>query len=468
MDPTKANHDKSTPPVRNTPEKHLLVIDDDTLFCDAVSCSDMDKEFIVHTANSAASGLTLCRRHTMDVVLLDQQLPDQNGSDICPAILSHNDRTKIILATAYPNLGNAVEIIKLGAFDYLAKPFDIDDLSLAISRATQATDLEQRAEICSWKDRQEKNDSHFIGSCEASQAVRNTAQLVARSMAPTLLTGATGTGKTLLAKYIHSRSARKDTVFLSVNCATLPENLIEAELFGVEKGAYTDASSNRRGIFEMASGGTLFLDEIGTLPFHLQAKLLGVLDDGSIKRLGSENSRKVDVKILTATNSNLPQAVQQGTFREDLFYRLSVLNVELPTLSQRREDIPQLCAYFLGTKLAESISSSEYIALADYPWPGNIRELKNILERCSLLANGEDLGPSKFLKAQHTLCATEQPLTPPHTAPQCSLQTMEREHIAQTLQTEQFNRSKTAQILEISRSTLIRKMKQYNIDQRES
>jgi len=456
---------------QNEPQsRNLLVIDDDLLFCDAISCAgEMENNFTVHTANTASSGLALCRQHKMDVVLLDQKLPDKNGSEICPAILSRNDRTKIILATAYPDFHNAVEVIKLGAFDYLAKPFNINELCFAIDRAVKATDLEQVAEISSWKNKIEEEQANFIGHSEATRAVRNAALLAASSHAPTLLTGATGTGKTLLARFIHSKSTKREQVFVSINCAILPENLIEAELFGVEKGAFTDAGASRRGIFEMASGGTLFLDEIGTLPYHLQAKLLGVLDDGMIKRLGGETGRKVTVRILTATNTNLIQAVHDGSFREDLFYRLSVLNVELPTLSQRRDDIRELCHHFLIQTQADSISEKEYDAMMDYHWPGNIRELKNILERASLLAGGKQIHPSQFLSGTQPHTASSVNVPNPSSLSDCpaqgrSLKEMEKEYISQTLQQQEFNRSQTARILDISRSTLIRKIKQYGIN----
>jgi len=446
---------------------HLLVIDDDALFCDAVSCAGIGESFTVHTANTASSGLSLCKQHKMDVVLLDQQLPDKNGSDICPAILSKNDRTKIILATAYPNIGNAVEIIKLGAFDYLAKPFNIDELSFAIKRAFQAIEHEQLTEISSWKNKQETEQSLFIGSSPAAQAVRNAALLSAKSDAPTLLTGATGTGKTLLARFIHANSALRDKVFLSINCAILPENLIEAELFGVEKGAYTDAYKSRRGIFEIAAGGTLFLDEIATLPHHLQAKLLGVLDDGRIKRLGSETDRKVDVRIITATNSNLIQNIQDGSFREDLFYRLSVLNIALPDLKQRTEDIRELSHYFLGSVKAKTIHDNDYLAMSEYHWPGNIRELKNILERASLLATDKTITPAQFLANDILLTKSSLSSTAEQRKPSrctvCSLKEMEKQHISRTLQALNNNRSKTAISLNISRSTLIRKLKQYGL-----
>ena len=447
-------------------KRHLLVIDDDQLFCDAIRHADLDDQFTVHIANTANSGLNLCSQHKMDVVLLDQHLPDKNGTEICPSILSQNDKTKIILATAYPDLNNAVEVIKLGAFDYLAKPFNIDELCFAINRAFTAAELEQVAEVSTWKQKKESAKIHFIGSSQAASAIRNAAYSTANSHAPVLLTGATGTGKTLLAKYIHSKSSLRDKVFLSVNCAILQENLIEAELFGAEKGAFTDATCRRRGIFELASGGTLFLDEIGTLPYHLQAKLLGVLDDGMIKRLGSEKSLKVDVRILTATNTNLITAIKEGTFREDLFYRLSVLNIELPTLRQRKDDLQELCSYFLNEEQVESLTEQDYSAMAAYSWPGNVRELKNVLERAALLGNGKRVCLTNILNTEPPCGESKgEASSPPAGTEVTSLKEMERKYISQALELHNYNRSQTARSLDISRSTLIRKMKLYDLDQ---
>lgn len=469
MSPEKPNKNELFTAKQDMLSRNLLVIDDDTLFCDAISSSHMvEGNFTVHIANTASSGLALCDQHKMDVVLLDQHLPDKNGSEICPEILSHNDRTKIILATAYPDLNNAVQSIKLGAFDYLAKPFNIDELCITINRAIKATELEQVAEVSSWKDRIESEQVTFVGSSMAARAVRERALIAANSQAPILLTGATGTGKTLLARYIHDNSPQRDRVFLSINCAILPENLIEAELFGVEKGAYTDAVKTRRGIFEMAAGGTLFLDEVGTLPYRLQAKLLSVLDDGLVKRLGGETARKIDTRIITATNIDLSKAVGDYTFREDLFYRLSVLAIELPTLTSRKDDIRELCTHFLGPEKTATLTNSEIQHLRSYPWPGNIRELKNILDRALLLAEGQTIKPSQFLSSNwpaqsHISNDTTQLSAPFPPKEDHSLKEMEKEHISRVLHANNFNRSQTARCLDISRSTLIRKMKLYDL-----
>lgn len=454
-----------------TLQRHMLVIDDDALFCDAISCSSCEQGMQMHTAHSASTGIALCGQYPMDVVLLDQHLPDRNGLEICPAILAHNVRTKIIIATAHPDFNHAVVAMKRGAFDYLAKPFDIDTLSVAIRHALQTSEQDLAMESSSVRNRQEKELVQFVGSSSAAEHVRKGAHLVAGSRSPVLITGPTGTGKSLLARYIHHQGERRDRGFLAVNCAVLPENLIDAELFGVEKGAYTDAGATRRGIFEMAAGGTLFLDEIATLPLHSQAKLLGVLDDSLIKRLGGETSRKVDVRIIAATNCDLQEAVRQGRFREDLFYRLSVFRVELPSLASRAEDIPELCRFFLAEELNKRLDAHELSVLMAHSWPGNVRELKNMLERASLLGAGEAFCPSQFLhphRQGETICRHSAEGVPgPSGLAECSLRDVERNHIALMLRRHKNNRTRVAQILDISRSALIRKIKEYGLVQPE-
>ena len=450
---------------------NILIIDDDVLFCDAVSMAEPDPAIRFFSAHTAAAGLTLCGQQQMDVVLLDQRLPDRRGAEICPEILAENQQTKIIFTTAYPDVDTAVQAVKTGAFDYLTKPFDIDQLMFSLKKAMRAAELEQVEEICTWKQNRQGEQTVFVGSSPAARRVREAAAMASGANAPVLLTGATGTGKSFLARCIHFQSQLGKRPFISINCGALPENLIESELFGHEQGAFTGATRQRRGIFEMADGGTLFLDEIGTLPVHLQVKLLGVLDDGCIQRLGSEKSKKVDVRVITATNLDLDEAVAQQTFRQDLIYRLSVLHIHLPPLQERLADIEELCELFLVGACRRDmapLAPEELQSLQDYSWPGNIRELKNVIDRALILNRNGALRPGQLLSlcpgrpgkqdGAGGACTAEKSRGSAELRP---LAEIERSYIYQVMQQVNDNQSQAAQILQISRSTLVRKLKRY-------
>ncbi|MFA5073635.1 MAG: sigma-54 dependent transcriptional regulator, partial [Nitrospirota bacterium] len=356
-------------------KKTLLIIDDDKIYADSV------KEFLEHEpldivmAHTAKDGLAICSRQSVDVVLLDQQLPDMEGHLLCPEILKYNEQAKIIFATAFPSFENAVTAIKTGAYDYLAKPFELEALRLTVNQALRTLELERYEQLQDYRQTRESEEAVFVGG-DALAEIMKMKELAATSDSPVLITGETGTGKTMMAKAIHYRSARNAAPFISINCAALPESLIEAELFGYEKGAFTGAASARKGIFEMADGGTLFLDEIGEMPPHLQAKLLSVIDDKVVRKIGSASSRVVDVRVIAATGIDMNMVVGK-TFRKDLFYRLSVLQLHLPPLRERRNDIPPLCNYLLGTFTGNkgiTLSPEEHARLMAYDWPGNVRE----------------------------------------------------------------------------------------------
>ena len=455
---------------------NILIIDDDTLFCDAVTMSAPDASIRFFTAHTAASGLSLCRQERMDVVLLDQRLPDRSGAEICPEILAENQQSKIIFTTAYPNIDTAVQAVKTGAFDYLTKPFDIEGLMFILKKALRIAELEHVEEISSWQQDRKKEATVFLGGSEAAGRVRDAVNIAAGTDAPILLTGLTGTGKSFLARCIHFQSQLAKRPFISINCGSLPENLIESELFGHEKGAFTGATKMRRGIFEMADSGTLFLDEIGTLPVHLQVKLLGVLDDGCIQRIGSEKRKQVDVRIITATNLDMEQAIRDKTFREDLFYRLSVLHIHLPPLKERLDDIEVLCEFFLqksGQGASFFLEANELELLRRYSWPGNIRELKNIIDRAVLIAEDDTLKPSQLLgvltnrsgmvlngsfaeenvKKSFTIPVNRIKLKP--------LVEIERDHIYHVMEQLDQNQTRAAEVLGIARSTLVRKLKHF-------
>ena len=450
---------------RNLPGT-LLIIDDDRLFCDSVRAFFADYDMEVFQAHSRAEGQRLCAEKKVDVVLLDQKLPDGLGVDLCAPILAANDQAKIIFITAYPTFDNAVKAVRNGAFDYLAKPVDTEELRLTVEQAFRTLELERVEQIHAYTSRQDNAETVLLGADDGLKEVHRLIGLSATTDAPALITGETGTGKNVVAKSIHYLQAENRGSFVGINCAALPENLIEAELFGYEKGAFTGAVAARKGIFEMAEGGTLFLDEIGDLPLHLQSKLLGVLDDKMLKRLGGQSLRKVDVRIIAATNINLEEAIQRKRFREDLYYRLSVLRIHIPPLRRRKNDIAALCRHFLrkiARHPAPELPAAEIKQLKDYHWPGNVRELKNIIERSVILQKDGLIRPSELLERS----GSPHPDIPePGQAGNtpATLAEMERLHIRMVLGQMDNNHTRTAAALSISRSTLIRKLKEYHIN----
>jgi DNA-binding NtrC family response regulator len=448
--------------------KNIVVIDDDPVFCSAVHDYLVSKTITVFTAPSAAEGLTLCTRHTADVVLLDQKLPDGEGVSLCPAILQQHEQTKIIFITAYPSFDNAVKAIKLGAYDYLSKPFELDELGLAVERAVHTQELERIEQVQSYQEGRASEEAALVWGKGRLADVLKLVEVAAAADAPVLITGETGTGKSAIAKYVHYKSSFHKRAFLCINCAAFPENLIEVELFGCEKGAYTGAVAARKGIFELAEGGTLFLDEIAAMPLHLQSKLLGVLEEKQVRRIGGEAIKKIDVRVIAASNANVEEAIAAKAFREDLFYRLSVIRIHLPSLRERREDIAELCAYFIRTMAhgrEVQIPDAELLRLTEYGWPGNVRELKNIMERTLLIQRGPQLRPSEFLGKEKN----PAPVFPSRDENGVvSLEDVEKRHIRRMLDSHAGNYSRAARALGISLSTLKRKVKTYGLKQLET
>jgi DNA-binding NtrC family response regulator len=440
--------------------KTLLVIDDDRVFGEAVRDYLTSDTVEVVLAHKAKDGLTLCSLQKIDVVLLDQQLPDAEGHTLCPTILKYNDQTKIIFDTAYPSFENAVKAIRSGAYDYLSKPFDLEELALAVKQAFRTLELEQVEQVQDYQRTREREDTVVVPGEGLADSMQ-LADVASSTNAPVLITGETGTGKTLVAKVIHYKGPTSTAPFISINCASLPENLIEAELFGYEKGAFTGAISAKRGIFEMAEGGTLFLDEIGEIPLHLQAKLLSVIEDKHLRRIGSESLRPVNARIIAATSVKLEDT--PGTaFRKDLYYRLSVVRIHLPPLRERKQDIPALCTHLLGQLSGGrqvQLEEDELQRLMAYNWPGNVRELKNILERSVLLQPGPHYKPSDFFG--ETQCTPPAPCTPQQENDELlPLEEVEQRHIMHVLDKLAGNYTRTAKLLGISLSTLKRKIKE--------
>jgi DNA-binding NtrC family response regulator len=448
-------------------KRTILVIDDDLNFCRTVADYLGNETVEVVAAHTAADCLDACSRLRVDVALLDQKLPDSEGHLLCPAILGYNDQTKIIFSTAFPSFENAVAAVKAGAYDYLSKPFELGELELAVRKALRVIDLEKVEELQSYSHDKEMEDAVLAGSAGLAE-VRRLIERAAAADAPVLITGETGVGKNVVARCIHYSGPWRKAPFVSINCASIPEGLIEAELFGSVKGAFTGASADRKGIFEMADGGTLFLDEIGEMPAHLQTKLLSVLDDKRIKRVGGEAFRRVNVRIISATGVDLENAIKTRTFRKDLYYRLGVIKIHVAPLRERKQDIPELCSHLLSRMAVgrrASVPDTELKLLESYDWPGNVRELRNVLERAAILQPGPSLRPSEFLRAEAAEGVPQSGLTPSSdtTLPIMTLDEAEKRLMETTLTACSGNYTATAAALGISFSTLKRKLRKYGL-----
>jgi DNA-binding NtrC family response regulator len=447
------------------PPQRLLIVDDDRLLGDSLIHGLTDLPLEVECVYEGKSALSACQKVRYDLILLDQKLPDAHGVDLCTALLSHNEGAKIIFMTAYPSFDNALAAIKVGAYDYLSKPFELEAVRLALQRAMHTARLERAVQAEHYQREREAERTLLVGSSGEMAQVQRLVDLAAEEDAAVLITGETGTGKGMAAKAIHARGRRHQAPFIQINCAAIPTGLMEAELFGYERGAFTGALGARPGIFETAAGGTLLLDELGELPLHLQAKLLGVLDDNKVQRIGSQVARRVDTRVIAATNLPLEQAMARGDFRQDLYYRLSVVVISMPPLRSHIEDLPALCDHFLARLALRQplrIDPADMAQLIGYPWPGNVRELRNILERAVILQKGPILRPSHLLQPIPDSASAAAPTSDDNPTPG-SLKAMERAHIQKVLDRCAHNHSHAARVLEISRSTLIRKIKAYGI-----
>lgn len=373
--------------------KHrVLVIDDEFLIRYTLAEGLKDRGYETDCAGSAAEGLEKMKTFRPEAVLLDNLLESSRGMDEIPAFKHLDENVQVIMMTAYGSVDQAVEAIKRGAYDYVLKPFDIDEIELILRRSMESVRSRESLEFL--RGQADK----FLGSSEAAKRIRSDIQLLAEnSGVSVMIHGETGTGKEVVARLIHESSSRRDNLMVRINCGAIPENLLESELFGYEKGAFTGAVKAKKGLLELAEGGTAFLDEIGELPLAMQSKLLTFLDDRKFKRVGGLRDISVDVRIIAATNRNLEQEVAEGRFREDLFYRLNVIQIEIPPLRQRRQDIKDMAEYYLdyyNKKFSRSIRSVEPAFMAElmaYDWKGNVRELKNIFERCFLFSRGDVL-----------------------------------------------------------------------------
>ncbi len=446
---------------------NILVVDDEKSMRDSMHMLLRDN-YNVHLARSGKEAISIIKEHPIDLVLLDIRLPEIDGIEILKIIKGHDENIEVIMVTAVIMVKEAVEAIRMGAYDYITKPFDIDALQEQVEKVLEKRTLVQENSLLRLMIEKDYQFEKIIGKSKEIREVFKIIDDVARSNATILITGESGTGKELVARAIHNRSPRRDKLFVAVNCAAIPENLLESELFGHERGSFTGAHERQIGKFEIANGGTLFLDEIGSMPLPMQAKLLRAIQEKEIERIGAGYPTPVDVRIISATNSDLRAAIKKYKFREDLYYRLNVIPIHLPPLRERREDIPLLANHFLhkfNQKFGKNIKGIKKEAmelLANYDWPGNIRELENLVERLAVLTKTDQIGPDR-LPAE---IKGELPCQPDssETTLQEAVQKFEADFIRQTIKKAGGKKGKAAELLGIHRNTLLQLEKKLNLE----
>ncbi|TKD12046.1 sigma-54-dependent transcriptional regulator [Polyangium fumosum] len=488
-------------------KKQILVVDDEANLRRVLSAQLGRDGYEVHTAEDGEEALAFLKEHHIDLVITDLRMPKVDGMDLLRAAMRDDPTRPVVMLTAHGTVDNAVEALKTGAFDYITKPFDQHEVRLVVRKALRTRDLASadasRDVAVSASPREGSARFGIIGESQPIHDLYAIIERVSDTPTTVLITGESGTGKELVARALHENSGRRDRPFIKVNCAAIPKDLMESELFGYERGAFTGAVASKPGRFELASGGTLFLDEIGEIPNEMQVKLLRVLQESEFERVGGIKTIRVDVRLVAATNRDLKREIGAGSFREDLFYRLNVVSIALPALRERRTDIPPLVSYFIAkfnARLRKSIEGVEPDALerlASYGWPGNIRELENVIERAVLFADGarirlEDLseevrsnaGPSSSVAASAPASAEgARPPSPSSPDPQqgesasiadglkeqvkAAMSKLERDLIVHALKQTQGNVTHAARLLKISRKGLQLKMKELGLRERE-
>jgi two-component system NtrC family response regulator len=449
----------------HTPSRKVLLIDDDASLRRVTEYSLHSAGFQVLSAGDGKQGLASFQADHPQVVITDIQMPGMSGYEVLQQIKAARPETVVIVITAYSSVEKAVEAMKQGAYDYLAKPFSRDELVMVVEKAFNLLGLQEENQRLRDQLEHHVDFSHMVGSSDAMQKVFDLVRRVAPTEAGVLITGESGTGKELIAKAIHQGGGRSKEPFVAINCAAIPANLLESELFGHVRGAFTDAVRDRVGKFEQADGGTLFLDEVGEMPLELQPKLLRVLQEMEVEPIGGK-VRSVDVRIIAATNQDVELAIEEGRFREDLYYRLAIIPIELPPLRERPDDIPLLIEYFLkrfSTEAPLSVSPAAFECLKAYSWPGNVRELQNAIERLVVLSHG-DMVESEHLPAKFSAGPTAKRSRVVELPPEgYSLEALEREVVVQALERNDWNQTRAADFLQIPRHTLIYRMEKYDI-----
>jgi two-component system NtrC family response regulator len=438
----------------------ILVVDDEPKMTSLICGTLEDAGHAVTTTVDPTEALTLIEKQGYDIIITDLSMPGVSGMEILKKGLA-SEGADVVMMTAFGTIESAVEAMKLGAADYLTKPFSFDELTLLVERLTEKQRLASLTGHYASQLRQNLSD-RFIGPSEAAAKVRQGIERVAKTEATVLITGKSGTGKELVAQMIHDSSPRANQPFIAINCAAITETLLESELFGHEKGSFTGASARKHGRFELANKGTIFLDEIGEMPLSMQPKLLRVLEERQMVRVGGVDNIKIDVRVIAATNRNPRDEVQAKRFREDLYFRLNVFPLELPPLSARKEDIIPIAEFLLSQHGFDHLPLDKPVTnlLTSYDWPGNVRELRNVLERAVILSGSEPLTVEEF-----SLQVDDQPLSPiPEAGSTGGLEGAERQMILSALEKAGGNKTEAARLLKITRRRLYSRMKVLGLD----
>ncbi len=448
-----------------TPHERILVVDDEEQMRDLLVKVLERKGYQVSVCGNGVDALAFLEREPADLVVTDVRMPGLSGMEALRAIKELNPDIVVIIMTAFGSIDQAVQAVKEGAYDYINKPFKIDEMLLTIEKALDERRLRHEVSSLRQELRTRYHFENLIGKSRAMQEIFGLIEQVAGSRSTVMVYGKSGTGKELVAKAIHYNSPRSTRAFVAVNCAAIPAELLESELFGHEKGSFTGAIATKVGKFELATGGSLFLDEVGSMRLDLQAKILRALQEREVERVGGTRTIKIDVRVIAATNRDLKKAVEEGTFREDLYYRLNVVPITLPDLKDRQEDIPLLANHFVQKFAQESnpaireISKEAMAVLMSHAWPGNVRELENVIERAVTLGHG----PAVLSTDLPThLAGGANPLERALTR-EATLEDLERDYIAMILQRTKGHQIRAATILGIDRRTLYRKIRRYGL-----
>ena len=438
----------------------ILIVDDELIMRESLAGWLERDGHAVQTAASGEEAMEKLKQTHFDIFLVDIKMEGMSGLEVLRRVKESDPDAEVVMITAYGSIPSAIEAMKDGAYDYMLKPFDPNELGVLIEKIIQHQEQARENIYLKEQYRERTRFESMIGQSKPMQQIFDLICAVAPTDSTVLITGETGTGKGLAAKAIHTNSSRREGPFVTVNCGAIPEHLMESELFGYQKGAFTDAKKTKKGRLEMAHGGTLFLDEIGEISMRMQIDLLRVLEDRVFYRVGGTQPIEADFRVIAATNRNLEAAIKEGLFREDLFYRLNVISFEMPSLNQRKEDIPLLAEHFLyrfaqeTNKTINKISREAMDEMMLYDWPGNIRELENAIERAVVVGRDREILPGDLPIFCHELPAPTRA---------SSLAEVEKAHIKQVLIENEWNIARSAKILEIDRSTLYSKIKRYEI-----